>query len=134
MIFHIQFPTNLNQLKHKRMMTPVNFFKSLSDDTRLRCILLIQHEKELCVCELMAAIEESQPKISRHLAQLRKSGVLTDRRQGQWIYYQINPDLADWAKLIISQTLSSNLGFISSNIHNLNTMGDRPERNKSCCS
>lgn len=115
-------------------MNPVNFYKCLADDTRLRCLLLIQHEHELCVCELTAAIDESQPKISRHLAQLRKYEILTDRRQGQWIFYQINPELANWAKEIILTTLNANPAWIEPNIANLNAMGERPIRMQTCCS
>ncbi len=66
----------------------------LSDETRLRCLLLIEHQQELCVCELMKAIDEIQPKVSRHLAQLRRCDLLVDRRQGQWVFYRINPALA----------------------------------------
>jgi hypothetical protein len=53
-------------------VNPVQFYKCLADETRLRCLLLIEHEQELCVCELMKAIDEIQPKVSRHLAQLRR--------------------------------------------------------------
>ena len=78
------------------IMTPEQFFKCLADETRCRSLLLIQQETELCVCELMAALDESQPKISRHLAQLRKCGRMEDRRQGQWVFYRIHPDLPAW--------------------------------------
>ena len=47
---------------------PVTFFKALADETRLKSLLLILQEQELCVCELVAALADSQPKISRHLA------------------------------------------------------------------
>ena len=77
------------------------FFQLLSDDTRLRCLLLMQQEGELCVCELVHALGLIQPKVSRHLAALRDAGVVTDRRSGQWIYYQINPDLPAWAHQVI---------------------------------
>ncbi len=53
------------------MITPPDVFKSLSDETRARATLLIASLGELCVCELMCALDDSQPKISRHLAQLR---------------------------------------------------------------
>lgn len=73
--------------------TQVYFFKALADDTRPRCLLLITQSTELCVCELMEALNETQPKISRHLAQLRKRGLLSDRRQGQWVlFYKLHPD------------------------------------------
>lgn len=114
-------------------MNPLKFYKCLSDDTRLRCLLLIEKEHELCVCELTAALKESQPKISRHLAQLRKCGLLIDRRQSQWVFYQINPQLPEWSKLVLSQTLSANLQFIEKNLKQLCKMDDRPVRPGSCC-
>lgn len=49
-------------------MLPHQFFKLLADETRVRCLLMIAREQNLCVAELTAALEESQPKISRHLA------------------------------------------------------------------
>jgi ArsR family transcriptional regulator len=85
-----------------RMFQPVQFFKSLADETRLRCVALLQRRGELCVCELTQALQMSQPKISRHLALLRSSGLLVDRRQGLWIYYRINPNLPAWAHSAIA--------------------------------
>lgn len=114
-------------------MSPVQFYKCLADETRLRCLLLIMDQQELCVCELMQALDESQPKISRHLAQLRNCGLLTDKRQGQWVFYSINSELAEWAISILSATLAANSEFISNNLISLNNMGDRPERVRSCC-
>jgi len=115
------------------MISPVQFYKCLSDETRLRCLLLIEQESELCVCELMAAINEIQPKISRHLAQLRKCGLLQDRRQGQWVYYRIDPELPKWAKSVLSTTLKSNHPFITENIEKLQQMDNRPEQLNACC-
>ena len=80
------------------------FFQLLSDDTRLRSLLLIRREGELCVCELVHALGVIQPKVSRHLAALRDYGVVADRRSGQWIYYRIHPDLPDWARHVIDAT------------------------------
>lgn len=114
-------------------MNPVQFYKCLADETRLRCLLLIKQEEELCVCELMSALEEIQPKISRHLAQLRKNELLSDRRQGQWVFYRINPSLPSWAQLVLTETAQNNEAFLTLNKKRLNAMGDRPERVKSCC-
>ena len=61
-------------------LTPTTVFKCLADETRVRLMLLITREDELCVCELTCALDESQPKVSRHLAQLRNCGLLEDRR------------------------------------------------------
>ncbi|NNH88362.1 metalloregulator ArsR/SmtB family transcription factor [Acinetobacter sp. ANC 4279] len=69
------------------------FFKCLADQTRLDILMLIVKQGERCVCDLTASLDLSQPKISRHLALLRTSGVLQDCRQGQWIYYSLQADL-----------------------------------------
>ena len=58
--------------------------------------MLVVQQNELCVCDLTEKLQLSQPKISRHLALLRSLGLLQDRRQGQWVYYSINPNLPDW--------------------------------------
>lgn len=115
------------------MIDPLQFYKCLADETRLKSLLLIHKEGELCVCELMAALDEVQPKVSRHLALLRQDKILLDRRQGQWIYYRLNPDLPDWAKIVLAQTAESSRAFIKNNLKKLCSMGDRPERAKSCC-
>lgn len=112
---------------------PTQFYKCLADDTRLRCLMLIQLEGELCVCELMEALQESQPKISRHLAQLRTCGILTDRRQGQWVYYRISESLPEWAQHVLRITTDENPTHIHTDLARLNSMGDRPERTRACC-
>lgn len=115
------------------MINPTQFFKCLADETRLRCMMLIQQEEELCVCELTEALQETQPKISRHLAQLRKCGLLVDRRQGQWIFYRINNDLPEWSQLVLSEVTNQNTVFLEENMRNLCKMGGRPDRAKACC-
>jgi len=114
-------------------MNPVQFYKCLADETRLRAMLLIQQEGELCVCELTEALDESQPKVSRHLAQLRECGLLVDRRQGQWVFYNINPVLNTWAKVILAETTQGNALFMKSCHERLHKMGSRPQRDMACC-
>ena len=114
-------------------MNPEHFYKALADDTRLRSLLLITQYKELCVCELTEALNETQPKISRHLAQLRKNGILNDRRQGQWVFYQLHPELPSWAKQVLEITLDNQIMWLKSNVDQLETMGGRPKRTGSCC-
>jgi ArsR family transcriptional regulator len=89
------------------MINADTLFRTLADPTRLRALVLLQLEGELCVCELTHALEESQPKISRHLAQLRESGLVADRRAGQWVYYKLNPSLADWVRQVITVTVEA---------------------------
>lgn len=79
-------------------MKPEDLFNLLSDITRLRCLMLIKAEGEACVCEMTFALEESQPKISRHLALMRDAGLVTARREGTWMHYRINTRLPSWAK------------------------------------
>ncbi|WP_370979422.1 metalloregulator ArsR/SmtB family transcription factor [Agaribacterium sp. ZY112] len=114
-------------------LNPVVFFKNLTDEVRLRSLMLIHYEGELCVCEMMVALEEIQPKISRHLALLKKNGLLVDRRQGQWMFYSINPQLPAWARAVISEASENNLAFIEHSLRNLNAMGDRPQRQCVSC-
>lgn len=114
-------------------MDPVQFYKCLADETRLKSLLLIQQEGELCVCELTAALRESQPKVSRHLALLRECEVLSDRRQGQWIFYSLSPALPVWAKQVLAETVDGNDAFLKACRKQLDRMGDRPERAQSCC-
>jgi ArsR family transcriptional regulator len=108
------------------------FFKALSDFTRLRMLVLLSSEGELCVCELTYALDEVQPKISRHLAQLRELGVVLDRRQGQWIYYRLNPDLPAWAREALMATSE---GVITQSPFNtdLQALSDMPNRPESVC-
>lgn len=87
------------------MIKPQEFFTLLSDETRLRCLLLLQKEKEICVCELSHVLGSIQPKISRHLSLLRKSGLVLDERRGQWVYYRLNEKLHKWMRQVLNTTL-----------------------------
>lgn len=89
------------------MLSPSQFFKCLADDTRLRCVTLLQRQGKLCVCELTDALQLSQPKISRHLALLRQYGLLQDSREGQWVFYRIHPNLPEWAFALLRETLKA---------------------------
>ncbi len=108
---------------------PTQLFKSLSDQTRLRCLSLLVQQGELCVCELTYALELPQPKISHHLANLRKAGLVSDRKMGLWIYYQIHPELAQWVVDMLSisiQGIQTHEPF-ASDTKQLMNMPNRPE-------
>src|SRR5512134_541647 len=64
-------------------------FKSLSEETRLRILKLLERG-ELCVCDIVAALDMVQPKVSFHLNVLKESGFLKDRKQGRWIHYSLD--------------------------------------------
>ncbi|WP_416886535.1 metalloregulator ArsR/SmtB family transcription factor [Marinospirillum sp.] len=93
-----------NQSVHQSyagQLPPTQVFKLLGDELRLACMRMILAKGELCVCEMMEALQASQPKVSRHLAQLRQAGLLLDRRQGQWVFYQLHPLLPEWIKTVL---------------------------------
>ncbi|EQM72373.1 metalloregulator ArsR/SmtB family transcription factor [Stutzerimonas stutzeri] len=114
-------------------ISPPALFKCLADETRARAALLIAQEGELCVCELVCALDDSQPKVSRHLAQLRACGLLLDRRQGQWVYYRLNPALEPWVGVVLKATLEANAEWLKQDCARLEQMGDRPIRAAACC-
>jgi ArsR family transcriptional regulator len=80
------------------------FFAALSHPARLRIVVLLSTIDEICVCELTEILSISQPVLSKQLAQLKKSGLVTCRRQGKWMFYRINDDLSQWAKAVIEET------------------------------
>jgi ArsR family transcriptional regulator, arsenate/arsenite/antimonite-responsive transcriptional repressor len=114
-------------------LSPADLFKALADETRTRISLLIGREGELCVCELTCALDASQPKISRHLALLRSSGLLADRRQGQWIYYRLHPQLPGWALQLLAAAEQGSRVSLQDDVARLLAMGERPVRQASCC-
>ncbi len=112
-------------------MTPLELFKCLSDETRLTMLLLVSQQQELCVCELTDVLQVSQPKISRHLAALRKLELLLDRKSGQWVFYRVNPDLPQWVYAIVEQAMQASEAQLTDLVAALNLVDD-PVR-KACC-
>lgn len=80
------------------------FYSALSDETRLRLLCLMKG-REVCVCHLQGVLKTNQPKISRHLAYLRRAGLVEGRRDGRWTHYRLKELDGDLGK-ILSQTLS----------------------------
>lgn len=114
-------------------MDGVELCKCLGDETRLLIAGLILHEGELCVCELTEALDQSQPKISRHLARLRSGGLLCDERHGQWVYYNLNPTLPDWALSALQAAIEGNADRLAEARARLQAMGNRPDRRAALC-
>ncbi len=80
-------------------------FSALAEPTRRRILMLLVAHGELCVCELVHALDMVQPRVSSHLAALRKGGLVTSRKQGLWVHYSLNPTLPDWAVAVLRTTL-----------------------------
>ena len=76
------------------------FFRALADRTRLQLLNLLRTD-EVCVCFFVETLKTNQPKISRHLAYLRRAGIVGARRQGQWMHYRVvEPADADAARVL----------------------------------
>lgn len=104
-------------------------FKALGDENRLAIMYLIHRETELCVCELTAALELSQPRVSRYLATLKEHHLLQDQRRGQWVYYRLHEDLPDWVGSLLTQTLAESADsteLLQPKVLRLAAMPDRP--------
>ena len=80
------------------MRDAAQFFTILADEARLEMLWLLFNHRELCVCDLMAALEITQSKASRHLSTLRHARLVTDRKEGLWSYYALCPVEDDLAR------------------------------------
>ena len=111
------------------MFNPLEFYKALANETRLKSLLLMWHFKQLCVCDLVSALELSQPKISRHLSALRQTAMVSTEKRGKWVYYQLHPDMPGWALEVLRLTLQHNPSYLQANLARLHltTYG------QSCC-
>lgn len=75
-------------------MAAVDSFKALGDPVRLRLFYLLSHNEELCVCQLTGALKLPQSTVSRQLAVLRHAGLVDTRRDGKWVHYRLDGDMA----------------------------------------
>jgi DNA-binding transcriptional ArsR family regulator len=92
-------------------------------------------ERELCVCEIEDALQEPQYKISRHLAVLKNAGLVRDRREGQWMHYEIAPDLSDsWRGVLdaLRQVWDDN-DAVQTALQRLHTRAVRPPGGAASC-
>ncbi|MGA3045225.1 MAG: metalloregulator ArsR/SmtB family transcription factor [Terracidiphilus sp.] len=100
-------------------------FAALADRTRLR-LLNLMNGKEVCVCYFVEILGQSQPKISRHLAYLRRAGIVTARREGKWMHYKIVEPANAGAAKILREMLSV--------LNDDKAMrADATKLNKACC-
>jgi ArsR family transcriptional regulator, arsenate/arsenite/antimonite-responsive transcriptional repressor len=101
------------------------FFAALSDRTRLR-LLNLMDGREVCVCYFVEILAQTQPKISRHLAYLRRAGIVSARREGKWMHYRIVAPSHAGAARVLTETLST--------LRDERAMqADRARLEKACC-
>jgi ArsR family transcriptional regulator len=113
-------------------MHACELFKALSDSTRIRCLSLLVSADELCVCELTYALGLPQPRVSHHLAALRKTALVTDRKVGLWIYYRLNPELPPWIVEVI-RTAAQGISAQEPYAGDLSRLSGMPNRPGSAC-
>ena len=100
-------------------------FAALADPTRLRLLNLIGG-REVCVCYFVEILRQGQPKISRHLAYLRRAGLVTARREGKWMHYRMVPQADEAAASILAAALAA--------LKNDRQMeADRAKLDRACC-
>lgn len=87
-------------------MHPTQLMAALSDPTRLAALRLLWDGEEHCVCELMAALGATQSRMSRHMGVLKAAGLVTDRRDAQWVRYRRNPNLSQPMAAVIDAVLA----------------------------
>lgn len=94
----------------KKLSELENLFKALADRTRLRILALLQ-AGEICVCDIHGSLNLPQPTVSRHLAYLRKSGLVQGRKEGLWVHYRLAP-LPDPVAQTLLEAVSHALGHL----------------------
>lgn len=104
---------------------PARLFKTLSDPTRLRLLNLLACG-ETCVCELTDTLRVVQPKVSRHLARLKRAGLVEARREGKWMHYR-------WTKHGDPLVRHVLLGLRQWMANDQKMMGERRRRSQVCC-
>lgn len=88
--------------KEKEVFDQELFFRALADKTRLRIINLIG-DQEVCVCFFVEILKTNQPKISRHLAYLRRAGIVASRREGIWMHYRLSTPKDENAAMVLHE-------------------------------
>ncbi len=89
------------------MIDLASFLSALSEPTRLGALRLLADGREHCVCEMMELLGATQSRMSRHMSVLKTAGVVTDRRDAQWVRYRRNPDLAPELGAIVSAVVAA---------------------------
>src|SRR3954464_6178872 len=85
---------------HSDLDRAVDLFHALSDETRLEIVELLR-KGERCVCELTDSLDAAQSRLSFHLRVLRDAGIVRDRKDGRWVYYELEPDAFEEIEVLV---------------------------------
>ncbi|RLL71761.1 ArsR/SmtB family transcription factor [Paenirhodobacter hankyongi] len=86
---------------------PLTILTALAEPTRLAAIRLLADGGEHCVCELMARLDATQSRMSRHMQTLKQAGLVTDRRDAQWVRYRLNPEMPAEIRALLDAVLAA---------------------------
>jgi len=121
-------PCCIYELAYFPSMKSQAIFDVMSDSTRRRILALLVADGELCVCELTAALDDIQPKISRHLSVIRDSGLVDVRRRGTWVFYRIADRLPRWQQAMFGALREGAERELALDRSRLQRMSGRPAR------
>jgi ArsR family transcriptional regulator len=88
------------------MIDAIEILSALAEPTRLAAMRLLRDGREHCVCELMRELGASQSRMSRHMGVLKMAGLVTDRRDAQWVRYRRTPNLTPQAAALVDAALA----------------------------
>jgi len=106
------------------MQDTLDFLKVIADETRLKIILMLSRQ-DMCVCEIMEKLAMSQPAVSHHLRILKKNKLVTDDKDGRWVYYSLNDKVFNQRVTAVNNGLFAQI--------NDNLVHRKTERNYSAC-
>ena len=86
---------------HSRTERAIELFHALSDETRLEIVELLR-KGERCVCELTDTLDAAQSRLSFHLRVLKDAGIVRDRKEGRWVYYELDPEAFEEVEILVS--------------------------------
>lgn len=88
-------------------MQTLSTLSALAEPTRLAAIQILSDDGEHCVCELMKRLEATQSRMSRHMQVLKQAGLVSDRRDAQWVRYRLNPGMDHQTRTLLEAVLSA---------------------------
>lgn len=86
---------------------PIAILSALSEPTRLSAVVILSDGREHCVCELMRLLNVTQSRMSRHMQTLKQAGLVSDRRDAQWVRYRLNPAMTASTRAIIDAVVAA---------------------------
>ncbi len=97
----------------------IKALKSLSEQTRIRILALLHQTREVCVSDIVNALEESQYKVSRHLKVLQDAGMVKGSKKGRWIYYQLDENQVRFQKMLLEAVKDISSDIINNDLERL---------------